>query len=114
MAGLGAGRREGRLSAGPSAYLSAEWGEALLGGTESCRGEVARERENPGVWEAEGAVTHLVGLERSRGENLTDRAGSLSAPPMSEHLLSDKNRPGDNCSRWRGTHSRILCDAFSC
>ena len=38
-----------------------------------------RERENPGVWEAEGAVTHLVGLERSRGENLTDRAGLLSA-----------------------------------
>lgn len=58
-----------------------------------------RERENPGVWEAEEAVTHLVGLERSRGENLTDRAGLLSAPPMSEHLLSDKNRTGDNCSR---------------
>lgn len=49
MAGLGAGRREGRLSAGPSAYLSAEWGEALLGGTESCRGEVEREREPGGL-----------------------------------------------------------------
>lgn len=39
------GRPEGCLSANPSVYLSAEWGETLLGGTKTCRGEAERERD---------------------------------------------------------------------